>query len=79
MPISMSDVNWDMFQTSSSDASKCTDVVTSFIATLEDTILPMVKVRYFQNQKPLVDGSICNALNASTAAYNSSIRGHGRI
>jgi len=36
-----SDVN--MFRSSSSDVSEFTGMVTSFIATLEDTIIPKVK------------------------------------
>jgi len=47
--------------------------VTSFIATLVDTIIPTVKVRAFSNQKPWVEGSIRTALNARTAAYNASL------
>jgi len=35
----MSDVDWDMFRSSSSDVSEIMDVVTSFIAMLEDTII----------------------------------------
>jgi len=49
------------------------DVVMSFIAILEDTIVPMVKVRSFPYQKPWVGGSIRAAVNARTAAYNSSL------
>jgi len=67
-----SDVDWDMFRSSSRDISEFTDVVTSFIATLADTIVPMVKVRSFPNQKPWIDGYIRATLNAHTAAYNSS-------
>jgi len=49
------------------------EVVTSFIAMLEDTIIPTVKVRSFPNQKTWVDGSIGASLNARTAAYNSGL------
>jgi len=62
-----------MFRSSSSDIIDFTDVVTRFIATLADTIVPTVKVRSFVNQKPWVDGSIRHALNTCTAAYNSSL------
>jgi len=37
------------------------------------TLAPAVKVRSFPNEKPWVDGSIHDALNARTAAYNSSL------
>jgi len=60
-----------MFRFSSSDVKEFTDVVTSFIVRLLDTIIPTVKVRSFPNKKPWVDGSIHDALNAHTAAYNS--------
>lgn len=43
--IDMSDVDRDMFQSSSNDVSDFMAVVTSFIATLVDTIVPTVKVR----------------------------------
>jgi len=69
----MSDLDWNMFLSSSSDVSEFTDVVTSFIAMLADTIVPTVKVRSFPNQKPWVDGSIHYALNARIAAYNSGL------
>jgi len=70
----MSDFDWEMFRSSSSDVSEFTDMVMSFIATLVDTIIPM---RSFPNQKPWVDGSIRATLNARTAAYNSSlVSGH---
>ena len=52
-------------------------MVISFIAKLEDTIIPTVKVRSFPNQKSWVDGSILSALNGRTAAYNSGlVSGH---
>jgi len=61
----MTDVDW--FRSSFSDVSEFTDVVTSFIAALTDTIDPRLKV----------DGSIRNALNTRTSAYNSGlISGH---
>jgi len=41
----MRDVDWDMFGSNSSVVSKYTDVVTSFTATLEDTIVPIVPNR----------------------------------
>jgi len=63
----MRDVDWDTFPSSSSDVNEFTDVVTSFIAPLADT---MVKMRSFPNQKPCGDGSIHDTLNAPTAAYN---------
>jgi len=44
-----------MFRSSSSDVSEFADVVTSFIAMIEDTIVPTVKVRSFPHQKPWVD------------------------
>jgi len=66
-------VDWDMFRSSSSDIREFTDVVMSFIAMLENIIVPMVKVRSFPNQKLWVDGSIRATLNTRTAAYNSSL------
>jgi len=69
----LSDVDWDMFRSSSSDVSEFTDVVTSFKATRADTIVPTVKVRSFPHQKSWVDGFILNSLNACIAAYNSGL------
>jgi len=61
-----------VFRSSSSDVSDFTDVVTNFIATLEDTTVPTVKVISF----PWVDGSIRAALNAPTAVYSGLVSGH---
>jgi len=47
--------------------------VTSFIATLTETIIPAAKARSFPNQKLWVDGSIRDVLNVRTAASNSSL------
>jgi len=66
-------VDWDVFQSSSSDVSEFMDSVMSFIAMLEDTIIPRVKVRSFPYLKPWVDGSIRVDLNTSTAAYKTSL------
>jgi len=66
-------LNLETFPSSSSDVSEFMNVVTSFIATLADTIVPMVKVISFPNQKPWVDGFIRDALNDRTAAYNSGV------
>jgi len=50
----MSDIDWDMFRSSSSDVSEFTDMVMSFISTVQDTIIPTVKVRSFPKQE-LID------------------------
>jgi len=43
----------------------------------KDTIIPTVKMRFFPNQKPWFGGSIRDALNARTAAYNCGlVSGH---
>jgi len=55
-----------------SDIDEFTDIVTTFIATLADTIVPAVK-KTFPNQIPWVDGSIRDALNSCNAAYNSGL------
>jgi len=43
------------------------------MATLAHIIFPVVKVRSSTHQKPSVDKSIRDALNACTAAYNSGL------
>jgi len=73
MQDAMSNVDWDITGSSSSDVSEFTGVVTSFIAMVQDTIVPTVNVISFPNPKPWVDGSIRAALNAHTAAYNCSL------
>jgi len=65
----MSDADWDIFRSSSSDVSEFVDVVTSFIAMLEE-------VRSFPNQKTWVYRFIRATLNARTAAYSSLVSGH---
>jgi len=74
----LSDVDWDMFLSSSSDVSEFTDVATSFIGMLEDTIIPTIKVRSFPNQKPWVDGSIRDTLHCCLQ-LRPRIRPDGRI
>jgi len=71
----LSAIDW-MFLSSSGDISEFTDAVTSFIATLVDTIVPMVKVRSFPNQKLWVDGSIRNSLLPTTKRHpmDSSVK-----
>ena len=69
----LSDVDWEMFQTSSSDVSEFTETVVDFITTLADNIVPTRTVKIFPNQKPWVDSSIRAALRARTAAYNSGL------
>ena len=54
----LSDVDWEMFQTSSSDVSEFTETVVDFITTLADNIVPTRTVKIFPNQKPWVDSSI---------------------
>ena len=77
----MSDVDWDMFQSSSSDVSEFTDVVTSFIATLADTMAPTVKVKSFPNQKltgaveSILTGNISACLSGQANSAESSAFG----
>ncbi len=70
---SLDDVDWDMFQASSSDVSEFTDVALSFVNKLTEQATEMVTIRTFSNQKPWVDRSIRDAVNNRTAAYNAGL------
>ncbi len=70
---SLDDVDWDMFQASSSDVSEFTDVALSFVNTLTEQAIETVTIRTFSNQKPWVDRSIRVAFNHRTAAYNAGL------
>ncbi len=63
----LDDVDWDMFRASSSDVSKFTDAVLSFINKLTEQATETVTIRTFSNQKPWVDRTIRYAVNQSTA------------
>ncbi len=69
----LDDVDWDMFQASSSDVSEFTDVALSFVNTLTEQATETVTIRTFSNQKPWVDRTIRDAVNHRTAAYNAGI------
>ena len=70
----LSDVDWEMFwESADNDVSVFTDVVTSFVATLTDDVVPTVMVKSFPNQKPWVDRSIRAALKKHTTAYNAGL------
>ena len=59
----VSDVDWEMFwESADNEVSVFTDVVTSFVATLTDDVVPTAMVKSFPNQKPWVDRSIHTAL-----------------
>ncbi len=73
LQVSLDDVDWDMFQASSSDVSEFTDVAVSFVNTLTEQATETVTIRTFTNQKPWVDRSIRDAVNNRTAAYNAGL------
>ncbi len=64
----LDDINWDMFQASSSDISEFTDVALSFVNMLTEQATETVSIRTFSNQKPWVDRTIRAAVNQRTAA-----------
>ncbi len=70
---SLDDIDWDMFQASSSDVSEFTDVALSFVNTLTEQATETVTIWAFSNQKPWVDRSIRDAVNHRTAAYNAGL------
>ncbi len=70
----LDDVDWDIFQASSSDIREFTDVALSFVNMLSKQATETVTIRTFSNQKPWVDRTICDALNHGTAAYNAGLR-----
>lgn len=69
----LADVDWDMFRESSDSIDEFTDVVTCFISELASNIISTVTVKIYPNQKPWVDRSIREALNARTTAYNECL------
>ena len=70
----LGDVDWDMFRCSSgNNVCEYAGVVTSFVATVTDQVIPMVKVKVFPNQKPWVDRSVRVALRERSTAYNSGL------
>ncbi len=69
----LDDVDWDMFQASSSNVSEFTDVALSFVNTLTEQVTETMTVRTFLNQKPWVDRTIRAAVNKRTAAYNAGL------
>ncbi len=69
----LDDVDWDMFQASSSDVSEFTEVALSFVNTLTEQATETVTIRTFSNQKPWVDRIIRDAINHRTAAYRAGI------
>ena len=70
----LSDVDWEMFRESAdNNVSVFTDVVTSFVATRIDDVVPMLMVKSFPNQKPWVDRSIRAALKERTTTYNAGL------
>lgn len=75
----LSDVDWNMFQSSSNDVIEFTEVVASFIATVAENVVPSVRVKFFTTQKPWVDRSIRAALNAfalQCTTWDSSVGGY---
>ena len=70
----LSDVDWEMFwESTDNDVSVFTDVVTSFVATLTDNVIPSAMVKSFPNQKPWVNRSIRAALKECTTTYNTGL------
>ena len=70
----LSDMNWEMFRDNAdNDVSVFMDVVTSFVATLIDNVVPTAMVKSFPNQKLWVDRSICSALKERTTTYNAGL------
>jgi len=72
-------IDWDMFLSSSSDVSVFTDVVTSFIETLEDTIVPTVKVRSFPEIKTVGRWIHPPRPKCLYCLHVACVRPHGRI
>lgn len=61
---------------SSGELNMFMEVVTRFISTLVDNNAPIVSVQIYQ--KPLINISVCDALKAHAAAYNS-VLGSGNV
>ncbi len=69
----LDDIDWDMFQVSSSDVSEFMNVVLSFVNTLTEQATETVTIKTFSNQKSWVDRSIRVAVNHRTAAFNAGL------
>ncbi|KAJ8349109.1 hypothetical protein SKAU_G00276980 [Synaphobranchus kaupii] len=60
---------WEVFRTS--NINDYTEHVTGYISKCIDDVVPRVIVRTYPNQKPRVNGEVCSALRARTAAFHS--------
>ncbi len=69
----LDDIDWDMFQASSSDISEFTDVALSFVNTLTEQATETVTIRTFSNQKTWVDRTIRAAVNKGTGLFSGNM------
>ncbi len=69
----LDDIDWDMFQASSSDISEFTDVALSFVNTLTEQATETVTIRTFSNQKTWVDRTIHAAVNKRTGLLSGNM------
>ena len=70
----LSDVDWEMFwESADNDVSVFMDVVTSFVATLTDDVVPTAMVKSYRNQKPQVDSFLHAALKEHTTTNNTGL------
>lgn len=69
MQDALSDVDWEVFQTTSINIDEFADTVISFNAMLVNTFIPTATIRSFPNQKTWIESTFRTALTAWTTAY----------
>lgn len=60
----LGDIDWDIFQSTSTNINEFADVTSSFIDMLVHTIIATATVQTFPNQKPWIDLAVLAALRA---------------
>ena len=65
--------DWSVFRDNTDHINDYTETVLDFVGTLVEDIVPSTTIRVFPNQKPWVDKSVREALNARTSAYNAGL------
>eukprot|EP00079_Xenopus_tropicalis_P038181 XP_017951952.1 PREDICTED: vomeronasal type-2 receptor 26-like [Xenopus tropicalis] len=64
--------DWEVFRTAAdNNINNYAEYVTDFIHKCINDVVPRVNVRTYPNQKPWVNGEVCAALRARTAAFKS--------
>lgn len=60
---------WDVFKDSSSNLDEMTDVISSCVSYLKNSIIPTKRVKVFPNNKPWLDKAVKDALHRKHKAF----------